>query len=176
MNIDELCAEVNRVLAEQGVSVADGRTSSVVTPRNIRYYCSLGLVKPPVREGKRAKYERSHVDEVVAVKRAQVDGASLEQILKLLRTTNTPSGKKPDVSWMFDLMTKSRAHEPFEKLNFSAITNLRSVAETPNMSWRSTRLGWSLRIGEITLSGAGEPPTSEQIASIDKILNDNQSD
>lgn len=176
MNIDELCAEVNRVLDEQGVTVADGRTSSVVTPRNIRYYCSLGLVKPPVREGKRAKYERSHVNEVVSVKKAQVEGASLEQILKLLRTSRLSTGKTPEVSWMLNLARESRTLEPFGKVDFSVFRSQSSVVETPDMSWRSRSLGWSLRIGEMTLSGAGEPPTDQQIESIRKILDDDQSD
>lgn len=173
MNIDELCDEVNRVLAERGVKVADGRTSSVVTPRNIRYYCSLGLVRYPVREGRRAKYEMSHVDEVVSVKMAQEDGASLEQILKARRALDKPEGRTDTLPWRLDPEATMNLASSLSKLNFSAVTPMRSeVVDTHLFSRLSRSLGWSVRIGEVTLSGSGEPPTASQIDAIESILKD----
>lgn len=57
MNLDELCDEVNRVLLARGISVADGRTASVVTPRNVRHYRTIGLLEPSSRGDGRAEYE-----------------------------------------------------------------------------------------------------------------------
>jgi DNA-binding transcriptional MerR regulator len=185
MNIEELCAEANRLLADLGVEVADGRTSSVVTPRNVRYYCSLGLVKPPVRDGKRAKYERSHVDDIVAVKRAQVGGASLEQILRMKHEADAPAVVRkmiPDLNQMLTTrhstfrseivrprlsvdLSLSQALEPFASQHVVESAIVPTVRHVESM-------GWSVRIGDVMLSGAGEPPTAQQIDSIRAVLED----
>ncbi len=183
VNIDELCAEVNRVLAERGVSVADGRTSSVVTPRNVRYYCSLGLVKPPVREGKRARYETSHVDEVVSVKQAQENGATLEQILKVRQAFAASLTERRDVSGQPWLASVNRmAVEPMMNPTLFSATFSRSVSPSsinPDIvvsTRRPAGIGWSVRLGEMTLSGPGEPPTPQQIAAVMNVLGDEHPD
>lgn len=189
MNIEELCAEANRVLAGLGVTVADGRTSSVVTPRNVRYYSSLGLVEPPVRDGKRARYEKSHVDAIVAVKKAQVDGASLDQILRMKREADAPAPVRkmiPDLNQMLnvsDFVVRSELMTPRLNVDVSRSRGLASFvtqhvvdpAIAPTVRHVDS-MGWSVRIGDTTLSGSGLPPTDQQIELIREILSDTDPD
>lgn len=146
--------------------VADARTSSVLTPRNVRYYQTIGLLHPPVRRDGRAEYDTDHVDRLVAIKKAQHDGVSLEEMQhRPVRIDYTPI---------------------VEALRLQ--TNFAQVAETPTLrnilvdrsvevkklidsSSADATFGWSVHFGTTSLSGLGNPPTQQQVEAIRKVLN-----
>src|SRR3954469_2891373 len=88
--LDELCAEVERVLAEQTIGPSDGRVRQVPDLRTIRYYTTLGLLdRPAEMRGRTALYGRRHLLQLVAIKRLQAHGLTLQQIQeKLLGQTD----------------------------------------------------------------------------------------
>lgn len=170
MDVDELCAAVNAALSEANVEVADGRTTGAVTPRNVRYYRTLGLVSPPTRRAGRSQYDDHHVDEIVAVKTAQAQGASLEE----LRARRARSQVEPS--------TVRLTAEGLGVVKLATFgVERRAITEVPLLAAARVDLpdlfGWSVRIvseqfGELTISGAGDRPTAAQLESIRRMLDD----
>ena len=83
-NFNELCA-----LTEQPI-------------RTVRFYIQKGLVSPPEGSRKGAYYTRKHLDELVAIRKWQRAGLSLERIRELLfegtiepGDVPTPRGRRP---------------------------------------------------------------------------------
>jgi DNA-binding transcriptional MerR regulator len=166
VTLNELCAEVNELLQRLGVEITDGRTASVVTPRNVRYYRTAGLVSPPRRVDGRADYDQVHVDEIVSLKKAQASGVSLEELsterLKKnqvdLRGLESAFSRSIDTSVRFSALSLDTGATP-------AVRPLISVNRSDTFE-----LGWSIRIGDITLSGPDIPPTQEQIDEVAAVL------
>ena len=164
VNLDELCTVVNRELEALGISVPDGRTASVVTPRNVRYYRTIGLLQPPSRSGGRAEYSREHLDEIIEIKKAQHEGITLEQLLEIRKRD---WAIRPEFSYNLNLHSNKSDSSPVwnSQLSptFASQVNFRDQEEKPS-------IGWSVRLGEIVISGPGAPPTSHQIAAIRKVF------
>ncbi len=55
-----------------------------MTPRNVRAYQTRGLISAPEREGRRSVYGRGHLRQLVAVRRARAEGATLGLISGVL--------------------------------------------------------------------------------------------
>ena len=166
VNIEQLCDEVNRILQARRITVADARASSVVSPRNVRYYRTIGLLTPPRRSQGRAEYEQAHVDQIVAIKKAQQDGMGLEELIE----------DQKGVKSQIDLITRNlstnytRAHViPINssEIGFSPRVP-RPAAQYPESD---ELLGWSVHFESVVLSGHGARPSRQQIEAIRKILN-----
>lgn len=83
--LEELCARVEAVLASQGVASENGRIRTLPDERTLRYYTTLGLLaRPAVMKGRTAFYDRTHLAQVVAIKRLQAQGNSLARIQERL--------------------------------------------------------------------------------------------
>src|SRR4051794_40389991 len=81
-DLDGLCARVAQALAADYAGQASGRVRDVPDRRTIRYYTTLGLVDRPVAlpgRGRTAFYGRRHLLQLVAIKRLQAQGLSLEE-------------------------------------------------------------------------------------------------
>jgi len=77
----ELVAKVAVALSEVGLDQESGRVTEVPTARTVRYYTTLGIVAPPAAfKGRTALYDERHLLQLVAVKRLQAEGASLEAV------------------------------------------------------------------------------------------------
>jgi DNA-binding transcriptional MerR regulator len=168
VNLDELCAEVNRVLEARGISVPDGRTASVVTPRNVRYYRTIGLLQPPSRGQGRAVYEQTHVDEIIEIKRAQHEGTSLEQLIDQRKKDAHPIIGPRDFSFNLNLSTAADNESPMLARFVTHSINRSGFSAQPRET--NEQFGWSVRLGEFMLSGPGETPTQQQINAIQLIL------
>lgn len=168
VNLDELCAEVNRVLEARGISVPDGRTASVVTPRNVRYYRTIGLLQPPSRGQGRAVYEQTHVDEIIEIKRAQHEGTSLEQLIDQRKKEAHPIIGPRDFSLNLNLSTAADNESPMLARFVTRSINRSRFSAQPRET--NEQFGWSVRFGEIVISGPGAPPTGHQIAAIRKVF------
>ncbi len=75
--ISELAARAADALADLEVS---GRVQDVPNERLIRWYTTLGLLDPPLRQGRTVRYTGRHLRQLVAVKRRQADGHTLAEI------------------------------------------------------------------------------------------------
>lgn len=166
MNLDELCDEVNKILKDQKIMVADARTSSIVTPRNVRYYQTIGLLHLPVRRDGRAEYDNEHLDRLVEIKKAQHDGISLDQM--------HPKREPLDIE---PILKSLRSEIVTSPLDFSIVRNVvidRAVSVKKDFVSVNSEpvVGWSIHFGDIALSGRGARPTQEQVDAIREILHD----
>ena len=81
--ISELSERVADALAD-GVEVPGGKARAIPDARAIRYYTTLGLLDRATLRGRTAYYGARHLAQLIAIKRMQVDGASLAEIQELL--------------------------------------------------------------------------------------------
>ncbi len=81
--ISELSERVADALAD-GVEVPGGKARAIPDERAIRYYTTLGLLDRATLRGRTAYYGPRHLAQLIAIKRMQVDGASLAEIQELL--------------------------------------------------------------------------------------------
>lgn len=94
----------SRAAAALGDLTVNGRVQDVPNERLIRWYTTIGLVDPPLREGRTARYAPRHLFQLVAVKRRQAQGRSLAEIQLELTGALTPmlaeiTGPLPDIVW-----------------------------------------------------------------------------
>lgn len=82
---------------------ANGRVTPVPNARTIRYYTTAGLVDKPTIQSGQAHYKKRHLLQVLAIKRLQADGVSLDDIrsqiagladLKLRKIAKLPREKR----------------------------------------------------------------------------------
>lgn len=79
--LKQLTAQVALALSEADVDQHSGRVRDIPNARTIRYYGTLGLVdKPSAFRGRTALYTRRHLLQLVAIKRLQAQGTSLDAI------------------------------------------------------------------------------------------------
>ena len=78
LNIEELLTAVHEATAH--LAVGDERIAQQFTERNVRYYVTLGVVRPPLRAGGKSMWTDDHVRDLVRVRRAQSAGQSLKKI------------------------------------------------------------------------------------------------
>lgn len=174
MTIDELCDLVNAKLEDDAVVPSDSRATSIVTPRNVRYYRTLGLMSAPTRVGGRSDYNSTHLDEVLRIKRAQANGSSLSE----LKQANEISAMierqgsaiirpqaNPVANFLPSFVSDFPSPSEFDRLDpVHAVTG-------PSKAWSDgQKFGWSVRIGGVTLSGEGARPTSDQLQRITEVL------
>jgi DNA-binding transcriptional MerR regulator len=92
--LDELGARVEGALRGSEARQASGRVREVPDRRTIRYYTTLGLVDRPVLRGRTALYGPRHLLQLVAIKRLQARGLSLQEVqARLLGQTDQALGE-----------------------------------------------------------------------------------
>jgi hypothetical protein len=146
MTLEELVAATNAAIAD--VDVADGRVAEALTERNVRYYVTLGLVRPPVRDGGRSLWTRDHVNDLIRIRRAQSLGRSLKQI--------PPFRSVPgDGAWRLANVAAESRSELAAALFTRPVNN-----------------GWSLQISPtVVLSGFTDTqPTEAEVAEVRNAL------
>lgn len=166
VNIEQLCDEVNQILETRRITVSDARTASVVSPRNVRYYRTIGLLEPPIRRDGRAMYEQVHIDQIVAIKQAQQDGITLEELIEQRKRTDLAKNLIKQ-NLHLDVMT---THQVQWAPTTSYALEVSAFLTTNKISKDNGLLGWSIHFNSAVLSGQGATPTPQQIAAIRKIL------
>ena len=90
-NLSELVAEVAARIAALPAP-KNGQIRAVPDERTVRYYVTLGLLdRPSAMRGRTALYGPRHVAQVVAIKRLQAMGRSLQEIQALWPTLDDPT-------------------------------------------------------------------------------------
>src|SRR5262245_26509830 len=83
--LDELTARVALALAVDYSGANNGRVRDVPDSRTIRYYTTLGLLdRHGEMRGRTALYGRRHLLQLVAIKRLQAQGQTLQQVQERL--------------------------------------------------------------------------------------------
>jgi DNA-binding transcriptional MerR regulator len=163
VEIQALCDAVNQLIVAEGIEIENGRTSSLVTPRNIRYYCTIGIMPPPKRLDSKSTYDESHVEAVMTIKRSQMAGLSLKEIKAQQQPEN--------LSLAFTDVLKANT---FASLSLNSVTAHRSTQfKLPTFATRDSQFGWTVTIGNHQLSGFGIRPNEDQLSAIKQILDIN---
>jgi DNA-binding transcriptional MerR regulator len=92
---DELLDRVSELTS--ALPLADARIATRFTERNVRYYVTLGLVRPPLRVQGKSMWNEEHVKDLVRIRRAQSAGQSLSEIGPPVTRSNTPSWKLANI-------------------------------------------------------------------------------
>jgi DNA-binding transcriptional MerR regulator len=79
-----------------GLSVEELAERAGVTVRTIRYYQSEGLLTPPGRVGREARYGDAHVERLELIARLQARGLRLQAIADVLEQV----GDAPEADWL----------------------------------------------------------------------------
>ncbi|CAN0423507.1 unnamed protein product [Laminaria digitata] len=81
MTLRELVAEAAALLSQEGLDQPSGRVSDVPTVRTVRYYATHGLLEKPVDwRGRSALYGPRHLLLLLAIKRLQARGETLQDV------------------------------------------------------------------------------------------------
>jgi DNA-binding transcriptional MerR regulator len=81
-SISELANRVNAWCSEHGIEPANGQSGELVSPRNIRFYRTTGLIDAPENGG--TAYGEKHFLQLTAVRLLQAQGLPLRRIRELL--------------------------------------------------------------------------------------------
>ncbi len=82
--LDELTARVAVAIDRLGLLQPNGQVAEAPNARAVRWYQSTGLVRRPQQRGRVAYYGPAHLRELVAIKRLQSNGLTLEQVQQQL--------------------------------------------------------------------------------------------
>jgi DNA-binding transcriptional MerR regulator len=88
--LDELATLANTLLPQYLPLDRSSRTQDEVNPRLIRHYTTQGLLDPPLKEGREARYTRHHLLQLLALRRLMTDGHSAQALLSLLSDQSDP--------------------------------------------------------------------------------------
>ena len=84
-----------------GLAVDEVATTAGLSIDTVRYYQRLGLLAPPVRNGRRAVYSDHHVARLAEIRRLAEDGFTLAQI-GVLSSESSPSGAVDELRRLAD--------------------------------------------------------------------------
>ncbi len=88
--LEDLQTRVAKALDALGIAQGNGQVAEVPNGRTIRFYQTLGLLSRPEQDGRHALYARAHLEQLVAIKRLQARGLTLQQVqAQLLSMTPT---------------------------------------------------------------------------------------
>lgn len=93
--IDDLGSQVALALTEDYAGQSNGSVRKIPNRRTIRYYTTIGLIDPPQQmRGRTALYGLRHLLQLVAIKRLQAKGYTLEQVQQHLLGQSDANLKK----------------------------------------------------------------------------------
>ena len=88
--LDELAELSNALLPHYLPLDRSSRTGDEVNPRLIRHYTTQGLLDPPLREGRGARYSRRHLLQLLTLRRLMTGGHSAQALQSLLKSQSDP--------------------------------------------------------------------------------------
>lgn len=120
LTLEQLIEQVSQKLRQLGLAdLPDRRASLMPDVRMVRYYTSLGLLKPPQIVQRQAYYGQGHVDAFLLVKLLQVQGLSLARIQQEL----IGLGPEQRTSWLNQLRQALAGRiEPLPSVSWQEVT------------------------------------------------------
>ncbi len=150
------------------LSVNDGRVADTITERTVRYYVTIGVVRPPLRDGNTSVWTTDHVNDLIRVRRSQRNGEPLKAVRRMLEIDlQQPSHSdywksENNASLRFPIARTQALNSVNLQVNFPSISR-----EQPHTN------GWMVRLSPfLHLSGFGAQPTSEEIDKVRSALRD----
>lgn len=87
LSIEELVEEVNKITSQLETKSTDSRMASEITVRKVRYLLTNNMVDKPKKEGRNIYFTQDHVNQIVAIRKLQLDGLSEKYISSMLNET-----------------------------------------------------------------------------------------
>lgn len=84
-DLEGLCREANARLSRYLPLSTSQRVREEVTPRLVRHYTRLGVLDPPLRQGKRALYTPRHLLQLLVLRRLMAEGYASSALGDLVR-------------------------------------------------------------------------------------------
>lgn len=169
MTIDELCTEVNRRLDEDELKIWDSRVTVAVTPRNVRYYQTLGLLPAPSRTDGRADYSSEHVDAIVQIKHAQADGTALNELPQRRDVQDPALNKFATTDDNITTQFRDEFKTTFRSLQTSQVAYSLLRTEQPNLRTHllNNEMPWTLDNPDAVSSQISHSESSSQLVDTD---------
>jgi len=112
--ISALADAAREALDTQALDQTSNRVRAVPDVRTIRYYASTGLIDRPLGfAGRTALYGERHLAQLVAIKRLQAQGATLDEIRGRLEQANPVAVRR--IAGLTDAVAPSEAAKPSER-------------------------------------------------------------
>jgi DNA-binding transcriptional MerR regulator len=148
------------------LTVDDARVGDEITERTVRYYVTIGVVRPPLRDGNTSVWTNDHVNDLIRVRRAQHNGEPLKAVRRQIEA-ESQSALNND-SWRVSNSTALR----FPVLQNQNLTMSRSLTSAFFLSThRQSPAGWMVPLSPLLhLSGFGAPPTDDELDAVREAL------
>jgi DNA-binding transcriptional MerR regulator len=148
------------------LEVKDRRIGDAITERTVRYYVTIGVVRPPLRDGNTRMWTNDHVNDLIRVRRAQHNGEPLKAVRRQIEA-ESQSALNND-SWRMANSTALR----FPMLRNQTFNVSRTLTSAFNLSaQRQSPMGWMVPISPtLHLSGFGAPPTDDELDAVREAL------
>jgi len=148
--------------------IKDKRVADILTERTIRYYVTIGVVRPPHRDGNTSVWTNDHVDDLIRVRRSQLDRKSLKAVRRMLETEL--QGPMRGDFWK----SENNAAMRFPVAHLQSVEML-----SPQFNFITTfsnqhhANGWMVRLSpQLHLSGFGSQLTREEVDAVRNALRD----
>lgn len=150
------------------LSVKDGRVADTITERTVRYYVTIGVVRPPLRDGNTSVWTNDHVNDLIRVRKSQRNGEPLKAVRRMLEMELQDPIRNE--FWKSDNNAAMRF--PIARMQSSNVVNTRfNFLTTTRVQEHSN--GWMVRLSPLLyLSGFGSQPTSEEVDKVRSALRD----
>ena len=160
LTTQQLLDAVKRMTAH--LTVDDARVGDEITERTVRYYVTIGVVRPPLRDGNTSVWTNDHVNDLIRVRRAQHNGEPLKAVRRQIEA-ESQSALNND-AWRVANSTALR----FPVLQNQNLTMSRSLTSAFSLSThRQSPAGWMVPLSPLLhLSGFGAPPTDDELDAV----------
>lgn len=150
------------------LSVKDGRVADTITERTVRYYVTIGVVRPPLRDGNTSVWTNDHVNDLIRVRKSQRNGEPLKAVRRMLEMEL----QDPIRSEFWKSDNNAAMRFPIARMQSSNVVNTRfNFLTTTRVQEHSN--GWMVRLSPLLyLSGFGSQPTSEEVDKVRSALRD----
>jgi len=150
------------------LDIKDGRVADIITERTVRYYVTIGVVRPPLRDGNTSVWTTDHVNDLIRVRRSQYNGEPLKAVRRMLEMELQQPSRgdfwktENSAALRFPIARSQTLHTVNLQVNFPSISR-----DQPHSN------GWMVRLSPLLyLSGFGSPPTSEEVDKVRSALRD----
>jgi DNA-binding transcriptional MerR regulator len=150
------------------LKVIDGRVGDEITERTVRYYVTIGVVRPPLRDGNTRVWTNDHVSDLIRVRRAQHNGESLKSVRRAIELESQTLAN--DASWKIANSSVRNTNLRFPLNQTYALASRSSILDFAAPA-KHTPDGWMVRLSPILhLSGFGAAPTDDELDAVREAL------
>lgn len=166
LTTEQLVEKVTQKTAH--LDINDGRIANTLTERTVRYYVTIGVVRPPLRDGNTSVWTQDHVNDLIRVRRSQEEGQPLKAVRRMLEM-ELQHPTRADF-WRVENDTAMRL----------SVARMQPMAiDWPHLNYATTFSdqqhpnGWMVRLSpQLHLSGFGAQLTTDEIDAVREALRD----